>query len=177
MAMGARSRARPPLGEEALEQAALNYAARYTTTRARLGDYLRRKLHERGWAGDGDPPVEALVEKVASLGYVDDQAFAMARGASLGRRGYGERRLVQALRGAGVSDDDTAGARAAAKDQAWESALRFARRRRLGPFAETVADRPARDKAVAAFLRAGHPLDLALRLVRALPGEIPEPEG
>ncbi|MGQ0560012.1 MAG: regulatory protein RecX [Sphingosinicella sp.] len=175
--MGARSQARPPLNAQALEQAALNYAARYTTTRARLDVYLRRKLYERGWSGVGEPPVEALVEKVVALGYVDDQAFAMARGASLGRRGYGERRLVQSLRGAGVSNEDAAGARSVAEDNAWESALRFARRRRLGPFAETVLDRPARDKAVAAFLRAGHPLELALRLVRARPGEIPEPDG
>ena len=48
----------------------------------------------------------ALVERMAALGYVDDRAFAAARAAALGRRGYGERRVGEALRAAGIDEED-----------------------------------------------------------------------
>jgi len=167
-------KARPPFDEATLEQAALGYAGRYATTRARLAAYLERKLRERGWSGPADPPVRALVERMASLGYVDDRGFATARAAALGRRGYGERRVSAALRAAGIEDEDSAEARETARETAWQSALRFAERRRIGPFAEAESDRDSREKALAALLRAGHPLELARRLVQARPGEIPD---
>jgi regulatory protein len=167
---------RPPLDGEGLERLALFYAGRYATTRARLRSYLARKVRERGWAGDGEAPVERLAERLAGLGYVDDRAFAANRAASLGRRGYGERRVRDALAAAGISEEDGAEAREQAQGDAWEAALRFAERRRIGPFAAEEADRPGREKALAAMLRAGHPLDIARRLVAARPGAVPEPD-
>lgn len=169
---------RPALDEAALERAALGYAGRFGTTRARLHDHLCRKLRERGWAGPGeaDMAVERLVERCAELGYVDDRAFAVARAASLGRRGYGARRVGQALNAAGVGDEDAAMVLERARDGAWAAALRFAERRRIGPFAAAVADRPAREKALAAMLRAGHSPAVARRIVAADPGSVPEPD-
>ena len=52
--------------------------------------------------------------------------------------------------------------------------MRFAERRRIGPFAAAPADRSAREKALSAMLRAGHGIDVARRLVWSNPGEIPE---
>jgi regulatory protein len=168
---------KPPLDADALEQAALSYAGRYATTRAKLAAYLLRKLRERGWSGAGEPPVGRLVERMATLGYVDDRAFASARAAALSRRGYGARRIGAALRGAGIADEDAADAREIASAAEWEAALRFAQRRRIGPFAQAEADRPAREKALASMLRAGHPMQIARRFVAARPGEIPEADG
>jgi regulatory protein len=165
-----------PLDQEGLERLALFYAGRYAVTRAKLRDYLKRKLRERGWAGEGEPPVERLVERFSALGYVDDRAFATARADALGRRGYGARRIDQALRAAGIEEEDGADARESAQASAWDAALRFAERRRIGPFAQEVPDRPQREKALGAMLRAGHPLGLARRLVDARPGEVPDPE-
>jgi regulatory protein len=165
---------RPPLDEEGLERLALHYAGRYATSRAKLRAYLGRKVQERGWAGPGEPPVERLVGRFAELGYVDDAAFAAARAASLGRRGYGERRVAEALRASGIEEPDAAPAREAARDGAWAAALRFAERRRIGPYAGEAPDRAAREKAIAAMLRAGHGMDLVRRIVDAPPGAIPE---
>ena len=165
---------KPPLDAEALEQAALSYAGRYATTRVRLAAYLRRKLRERGWNGADAPPVASLVERMAALGYVDDRAFAAARATALSRRGYGARRVGAALRGAGIGEEDSAEARKIAAAAAWDAALRFAMRRRIGPFAEKEVDRAARDKAFAAMLRAGHPMHIARRLVSAPPGQVPQ---
>jgi regulatory protein len=168
------SKAKPPLDAAALEQAALFYAGRYATSRAKLRAYLVRKLRVRGWEGVDEPPLDALIERMARLGYVDDRAFAAGRAAALSRRGYGARRVGAALRAAGIGADDAAGAWAIAADGAWEAALRFAERRRIGPFATAEADRAGREKALAAMLRAGHPAALARRIVAARPGEIPE---
>jgi len=168
---------RPPLDEEGLERLALFYAGRYATTRAKLRAYLERKLKERGWGGAGPAPIEALVGKLAELRYVDDRAFAASRSASLGRRGYGARRVDAALRAAGIKAEDGAEARREAQDGAWAAALRFAERRRLGPFAAAPADPAARHKAMGAMLRAGHPVDIARKLLNASPGEIPDSDG
>jgi regulatory protein len=164
----------PPLDPASLEQTALRYVGRYAVTRARLRAYLARKLRERGWDAAGEPPVEAIVARCAELRYVDDTAFAVARSAALGRRGYGARRVDQALAAAGIEENDAAPAREQARAEAWASALRFVERRRLGPFGAVPLERPEREKALAAMMRAGHPLRIARRLIEAAPGEIPE---
>jgi regulatory protein len=167
---------RPPLDAEGLERLGLFYAGRYATTRARLAAYLRRKLRERGWSGSSEPPVERLVERFAELGYVDDRAFASARAASLLRRGYGERRIEEALRGAGIDSSDGAEARAAAEEEALAAAHRFARRRRLGPYAAGPSAREDRNKAAAAMLRAGHRPELVWKVLGMAAADLPEPD-
>jgi regulatory protein len=167
---------RLPLDAEGLERLGLAYAGRYATTRAKLESYLRRKVRERGWAEDGEPPFERLVARFAEFGYVDDRAFAAAKASALLRRGYGERRVKEALQAAGVGAEDAAGARGEAEAQALGAALRFAERRRVGPYAEAPLDRERRDKAMAAMLRAGHRFELARRVVEAAPGEVPDPD-
>ena len=161
----------PPYDGATLERAALDYAARYATTRAKLAAFLRRKLRERGWAEEGAAPVEALVERFSEHGYVDDAAFARARADALLRRGYGARRIGAALRAAGI-DDDTAGKlddRIGAEAQ--EAAMRFARRKRIGPFAPARPDPMQKRRWIAAMARAGHPMVLILRLLDIAPGE------
>lgn len=167
---------RPPLDSEGLERLGLFYAGRYSTTRAKLAAYLRRKLGERGWSGPGEAPVERLVERFAELGYVDDRAFAASRAASLLRRGYGEMRVRQALRGAGIAEEDSAEAQGLAGEEALAAAHRFARRRRFGPYAETAPDPDARRKAAAAMVRAGHRMDLVWKVLGMSPGDLPEPD-
>lgn len=162
---------RPPLDGEALERLALDYAGRYATSRAKLAAYLSRKLKERGWADEKAPPVDLLVERLAALRYVDDAAFATARAASLSRRGYGRRRIDQALRFAGIGEEER---QAAETGDAFAAALRLARRKRIGPYAAETPDRKGADRAYAALIRAGHDPGVARR-VMALPiGEIPE---
>src|ERR1043166_2251257 len=100
----ARRRRPIPLDGARLEELALAYVARFSTSAARLAAYLSRKLRERGWDGEGEDEGEAvataLVARFVSCGFVDDGAFARARSAGLLRRGYGARRIDQALRGA-----------------------------------------------------------------------------
>ena len=161
-----KRRAARPLDEAGLEQLALRYVGRYATTRAKLASYLQRKIKERGWDGRADPKPSAIAERLAGLGYIDDRAFALAKASSHSARGLGKRRLAGALRSAGVVEDDGEEAFRLAEDEALESALRCARRRRLGPFAAAPAtDRKQREKAIGALIRAGHRFDLAAAIV------------
>lgn len=169
-----KARRAAPLDPAGLERLALRYVERFATSRAKLAAYLARKLEERGWAGDKPAEIDALVARLAGLGYVDDAAFATARAAGLARRGYGPRRVGQALRAAGIDEEDAGAARAHAAETAWTAALGFARRRRIGPYAATPPDRAAREKAYAALLRAGHSSAHARRIIAANPGHVPE---
>lgn len=169
--MSRPERHKPPLHPADLERLALRYVERFATTRGRLADYLARKIRERGWAGEWPPDPAALAERMAGLGYVDDRAFAEARAGAMGRRGLGARRIGQALRHAGIEEADAEAIAPLVEADAGASAVAFAKRRRIGPFAREAADRPLREKQLAAMLRAGHALDLARRIVRMAPGD------
>lgn len=170
MRRGGPRRPRPPLDEDQLNELMMAYVARFATSRAKLAAYLTRKLRERGWAGAGDPPVEALVAKASRLGFVDDAAFALSKARSLTARGYGERRVGQALHAAGIGESDAEAARGHARDGAVEAAVQFARRRRLGPFSNTAAGPETREKALAAMVRAGHGFRIAKAILALGPG-------
>jgi regulatory protein len=162
-----------PLDAARLEELALAYVARFATSRAKLEAYLVRKLRERGWEGEGEAPIMALAERFVAAGYVDDAAFARAKSGSLLRRGYGQRRVTEALGAAGIGEDIRAEVRAG-EGARRQAALTMARKRRLGPFGPPPADRAAREKQIGAMLRAGHGLDSARELVNAATVEAAE---
>ena len=167
-----RSRAKP-LDAARLEELALTYVARFATSAAKLERYLARKVRERGWEGETEPQFTAIVERCVELGYVDDAAFARARAGSLLRRGYGPRRIGQALGQAGIGEEvreETRPSEAAER----RAALALARKRRFGPFGREPFDRERREKQLAAMLRAGHRLDTAREIVDAASEEAAE---
>jgi regulatory protein len=163
----------PPLDYAKLRALALHYVGRYATTRAKLRTYLARKIRERGWTGETVIDLEMLADEFAELGYVNDIAVAESRSRSFVRRGYGLRRLNQDLDAAGISNADSATARADAESAQWLTAENFAKRKRIGPFAAASVTPDIRQKQLQAFMRAGHSFDIAKRFVRAEPGEFP----
>jgi len=160
-----------PLDESALNELALRYVGRFATTRAKLRSYLARKVRERGWEGAQEPAIAGIAERFAEQGYIDDAAYALIKSQALTGRGYGKRRLVQSLRVAGVNEDDGVAALDHADADAVSAALRFARRRRIGPYAKSEPASPKeRDKALAAMVRAGHGFPLAKAVLSLAPG-------
>lgn len=155
-----------PLDSARLEELALAYVARFATSRAKLEAYLARKLRERGWEGEAEPQVSALAERYVELGYVDDAAYARARAGGLLRRGYGARRVDQALGAAGIGEDIREDLRPG-EAEARRAALALAKRRRFGPFGSQLPDRALREKQIAAMMRAGHAIGHAVALVDA----------
>ena len=155
-----------PLDRPRLEELALAYVARFATSAAKLEAYLKRKVRERGWDGEGEPDLPVLIGRYVELGYVDDEGYAKARAGGLLRRGYGPRRVNQALGAAGIAEEIREKVRASANEER-AAAFAMARKRGFGPFGQEAPDRPKREKQLAAMLRAGHTLDSARELVNA----------
>jgi regulatory protein len=168
-----QSRARrppKPLDEAALNELALRYVGRFATTRVKLKSYLARKVRERGWVGEREPDFARIADRFAELGYVNDEAYAIAKSQALTSRGYGKRRVMDALRVAGIDEEAGAAAHEHAESEALSAALKFARRRRIGPFAEKAERDPKqRQKALAAMVRAGHDYTLASAILAVEP--------
>jgi regulatory protein len=150
-------RPKKPLTPDSLRWFALRYVERYATTEAKLVRYLRDKLRERGWAGEGAAPVEAEARRMVEAGYIDDRAFGEARARSMTRRGLGARRVGQTLAAAGIEG----AVRAEITDgiDGREAAVAFAKKKRLGPYGPPQTPQ-ARQKQIAAMLRAGHGFDV-----------------
>jgi regulatory protein len=159
-------RAPPPLTPVRLEELALSYVARFATSAAKVEHYLQRKLRERGWDSERPADPKAIVERFVELGYIDDEAWARAKGGSLLRRGYGARRIDRALSAAGIDEAVRGDVRAGEGEQR-RAALAFAARRHLGPWGASPVDRAARDKQIAAMVRAGHGFDAARAVIDA----------
>lgn len=154
-----------------MHRLAIRYVERYATSRKKLGDYLHRKIREREWRGAEAPAIEPLIERFVEQGYIDDALYAQNKASALIRRGYGTRRVSQALYQAGISETDGREAYRISESNKWLAAEKFARKRRIGPFAEQQQDAVQCRKQLQAFLRAGHDFDLANRFVFARPGE------
>ena len=162
----------PPLDRPSLERLALRYVERFATTRGRLTDYLVRKIRERGWKDEPADPA-AIAERLANLGYIDDRAYGEAKASAMARRGLGARRVAGALRQAGVKGEDARAIAPGIAEREFDAAIAFARRRRIGPFADSMADRILREKQIGAMLRAGHSPTLARRIANMKPSDDP----
>jgi len=164
-----------PLDATSLRDLALSYVGRFATTGAKLEAYLARKLRERGLAEDGDGrsveiDIPGLVEQFVERGYVDDDAYARSKSRDLTARGYGARRVEQALWVAGV-DENVRSDHAPGEVEKRRAAVIMATKRRFGPFGgdpdETGHDRKLVEKQIAAMLRAGHDFDMVRFIIHS----------
>lgn len=152
---------------------ATHYLARHSASTARLRAVLARKIAKRSLAAGGDLPddeavaalVDPLVERLQRTGLLDDAAFARGRAASLAAKGRPAWRIEADLSHAFGVDAETAGlAETLDALDPLRQAIRWARRRRLGPF--RLGDREARrDRDVASLARAGFPVDVAKAVI------------
>ena len=160
-----------PLDDARLRDLALAYVARFATSAGKLRAYLRRKLRERGWEGEGEPPVEELVARFVEKSYVDDAAYGRAKAQGLLARGYGARRVEEALRAADI-DEATRSDLAPEEHERRVAVVALARRRGFGPYAtnmpESALERgKLKEKRLAALLRAGHEFAHARHVLEA----------
>lgn len=163
----------PRLNPSYIENAALHYLERFSSSRANLRRVLMRKADRSlaHWGGEREAAaamVEAVVAKLAGLGYLDDAAYAEAKVRGLRRKGGSTRLIRAALAAKGVEAETTETA-LADQDQDNELAAAFtlARRRRLGPYRPAEARAEFRDKDMAALGRAGFSWDTARAVVEA----------
>lgn len=154
-----------PLDSASLRELAFAYVARFATSRAKLSAYLARKIRERSWADAAAPDILALAEDMVARGFIDDAGYAEMKAGSLLRRGYGRRRVAQMYHGDGIDEADRGAADALVAGECIAAIVALARRRHFGPFAMVPPDDKARQRALAACMRAGHDFALAKRLL------------
>lgn len=144
-----------------LENIALYYLERYSSSAANLQKVLMRRVHKsvrhhedldreeaREW-------VDETVEKMKGLGYVNDEAYAEMKSRAFHRQGKPPRAISQALAAKGVDRETTASALETLADERGErdlelsAAITFARKKRLGPhrLAEDREERKQKDMA------------------------------
>lgn len=158
-----------------LENAALHYLERFASSSANLRRVLMRKADRSlaHWGGEREvvaAQVEAVIAKLAGVGYVDDAAYAEQKVRALHRQGKAGRVIRAALAAKGVAADLAGEALNALAEEFPEpdlaAAIRLAQKRRIGPFR---ADNRAgmRQKDLATLARAGFSFDIARRVVEA----------
>ena len=122
---------------------AVSYLGRYASSRHKLGQILQRFADRKLTDYDADDIAAAIqqtVDHCSQLGYLDDRKFAVT--VALGHRRLGRSQLAirQRLRQHALGDEIIAHALAEADENSANSelqaAIRYARRRQLGPFAQ-----------------------------------------
>lgn len=165
-----------PATPERLEKAALAYLERFATSSENLRRVLARRVHRSAQLHGTDRQtgldhIDGLIERYQRAGLLDDMAFACNRAASLSRAGNAKGAIRQKLRAKGVPEQAienalmTLDADAEGPDADLLAALRYARRRRFGPFGTGDPARKQRD--MAALARRGFSLDLVRLILEA----------
>ena len=122
---------------------AVDYLGRYASSRHKLGQILHRFARRKLTDYDTDDiaaAIEQTINQCSQLGYLDDQQFAVTVARSQRRLGRSQALIRQRLRQHALDDDIIAQALAKADENSangdLQAAIRFAQRRRLGPFAQ-----------------------------------------
>ena len=159
-----------------LENAALHYLERFSSSSANLRRVLLRKVARSARAHGTDPAegaglVEAIIARYLQSGLLDDAAYAAQKAASLRRRGtsrYGIRGKL-AVKGVDAELIDATLERLDDEEGSGDlaAACALVRRRRLGPYRPPRAQAEHRRKDLAALARAGFSLDVARRVLAA----------
>ncbi|HLJ65360.1 MAG TPA: RecX family transcriptional regulator [Stellaceae bacterium] len=151
-----------------LERSALFYLERFASSSANLRRVLMAKVTRSARAHGTDPAegarfVEALITRFIASGFLDDRAYALAKAASLGRRGASKHAIKQRLAVKGLPGEliDVA----LQEHGELASAAALARRRRLGPYRALEARASYYAKDLASFARAGFSLETARRVL------------
>lgn len=173
---------RPPtkISASYLENAALHYLERYSSSRANLRRVLMRKVDRSlaHWGGEREDCaqlVDAAIAKLARLGYLDDGAYAETKVRSLQRKGASRRLIAVHLGAKGVEAETIETALAPLDgDAELAAALTLARRRRLGPFRPADKRAEFRLKDMAALGRAGFGWEIVRQVIEGNGDDIPE---
>ena len=122
---------------------AVDYLGRYASSRHKLGQILQQFANRRLTDYDADDiaiAIQQTIDQCSQLGYLNDQQFAVTVARSQRRLGRSQAVIRQRLRQHALDDDIIAHALAEADENIangdLQAAIRFAQRRRLGPFAQ-----------------------------------------
>lgn len=160
-----------------IQGAAYRYLERYATTEANLKFILQRKVKrivanysdEMGAPEDIDEWISDVVSKVVKLGLVDDRLYAQSKLNSFMASGNSIATIRQKLRAKGVPlnliDEVVNEAKNEQPDVDFISAIKYAKRRKFGPFRIREPKDNTGEKEKAAMARAGYSFDEVKRVL------------
>lgn len=162
----------PKLDEATFTKAALDYLGRYSASEAGLRTVLLRRITRAERQGEVDrraaeAAAEAALQKIIRAGYLRDDLFAEGKAASLRRQGSSARQIKQKLLQKGVGRAIVEEAVDSSPEAEQAAVVRYAKRRRLGPFASEKVREVKKDQHLAALMRAGFSLSIAKWLMKA----------
>lgn len=158
---------------------AVDYLGRYASSRHKLGQILQRFANRRLTdyaAEDIAAAIQQTIDQCSQFGYLDDRKFAVTVALSQRRLGRSQAVIRQRLRQHALGDDIIAHALAAADQNSangdLKAAIRFAQRRRLGPFAQRhsthhrrIDHRQRKKRDLGAMARAGFSMGISQRVL------------
>jgi regulatory protein len=181
-----RQMARKPAHVRLMNKA-VDYLGRYASSRHKLAQILQRfavrKLEDYD-AEDVAKAIQQTIDSCARLGYLDDRQFAVTTARSQRRLGRSQAAIRQRLRQHALDDDTIKNALLDADENAddgdLQAAIRFAQRRRLGPFATRSAQQYERydaqhwrQRELGALARAGFSMAISRQILEcATPDDV-----
>lgn len=162
------------------------WALAFLSARDATSYHLRETLLRRARRGaqahgvEDAVVVEAVDTVIASLneiGLLDDARVGPARARSEARYAKSDMRIRQKLMSHGIEGDLLERSMGEALEEESEElrAFRYARRRRVGPYAAiSTDDRRERDRQMARLARAGFPLDIIRKVMECRPEDLPD---
>lgn len=164
-----------------LENAALHYLERFSSSSQNLKSVLMRRVRRSAYHHDTDPEegaewIDEIISRFLDSSLLDDRVYADSRVRSLHARGNSRKTILMKLRAKGIGaelvepvleqlgQDEN-------EDVDLIAALKFAKRRRLGPYRIDDQREERREKDMAALARAGFSYHIAQQVVEA---ETPE---
>ncbi len=159
-----------------LENVALWYLRRFVASAESLRRVLMRRVEKSARAHDtgraaGAAMVEDIIVRYRETGLLDDAAFALARAASLHRRGASLRGIRARLvaKGVGAADIEAALAELARvrAEPDIAAAAAYVRRRRIGPWRAPELRDEFRERDLAKLARRGFDYNTARRAIEA----------
>ncbi|MGU3494833.1 regulatory protein RecX [Xanthobacteraceae bacterium A53D] len=151
--------------ESWMKNAAVYYLGQHASSAENLRRVLLRKAARRLGEEVPEDEIAAMVDETVAYcrthGFINDAEYTEMKVAAGGRRGHSKRRLNMMLEAKGIAPEAASAALAGFDDLA--AAVRYARKRRLGPWR---AGEPDVRKDVASLARQGFGPDVAFRVAR-----------
>ncbi len=158
---------------------AVDYLSRYASSRHKLAHILQRFATRKLSDYDSEnitTAIQQTIDKCEKLGYLDDHKFALMVTKSQRRLGRSQAAIRQRLRQHSLDDNTIRQAITEADgpfyDGDLQAAIRYAQRRRLGPFAiqsqpqhERHDAQQRRQRDLGALARAGFSISISLQIL------------
>lgn len=174
------------INEQYLHNAGLYYLERFSSSVQNFKRVMKRKI-DRSCAHHEESPqqyyplLDSLAEKFVKLGLLNDDLYSQTKVTGLRRKGESTRKIQQKLMEKGIEKDQTNAILQQLINDDYEthnefaSALRYIKRRRLGPFRTRKNDR-SDEKDLASLARAGYSYDIAKKALAASFSNLSEQE-